>query len=459
MPGRPQRHPSTSSSSTSCGPTSRTARGPQGNSPSIGARRRPPRLARTTVDRPTTCSPRGFYVESQPGSGYVVPERGLPRPGLHPRLRRAARFAGGGSRYDFTYGNLEPGTFGTRLAPSPTTCCCRWKAPAVTPTTTLRRAHRAWPSPGASPQRDIDCTPGQVIVRAALPDERANLLALSRRRRGHRGHGGPRLRQGALGHRQARFAIAPCRVTEARRAFLEDLGLRGAARVPDAVRQFPHLPHHAHGHTRAGARLGRAHPTPILEDDFCRDFRCKDGRCRPWPPWTPAGAVIYMGVLEVALAGLAHELPGAAGPLLAHWREKLFANSYSPVPWLNPEGCWPRFMTDGSWDRHLPSAGEEPPQVRRPHRRAAEIAWVSACGGAGVRHRPAPLGARARQSRPGSGSSPRPRRQGCGHVSHEEVLGRLAYRPQRHRARRPAPSARKTSPRHRGFGPRPAWFR
>ncbi|MFR7405225.1 MAG: hypothetical protein ACLUW6_11765, partial [Coriobacteriaceae bacterium] len=30
----------------------------------------------------------------------------------------------------------------------------------------------------------------------------------------------------------------------------------------------------------------------------------------------------------------------------------VFANSYSPVPWLNQQ-VLARFMTDGSWDRHL----------------------------------------------------------------------------------------------------------
>ncbi len=38
-------------------------------------------------------------------------------------------------------------------------------------------------------------------------------------------------------------------------------------------------------------------------------------------------------------------------PLLERWREA-FANSYSPVPWLNQK-VLARFMTDGSWDRHL----------------------------------------------------------------------------------------------------------
>ena len=38
-------------------------------------------------------------------------------------------------------------------------------------------------------------------------------------------------------------------------------------------------------------------------------------------------------------------------PLLKRWREA-FASSYSPVPWLNQQ-VLARFMTDGSWDRHL----------------------------------------------------------------------------------------------------------
>ncbi len=38
-------------------------------------------------------------------------------------------------------------------------------------------------------------------------------------------------------------------------------------------------------------------------------------------------------------------------PLLKRWREA-FASSYSPVPWLNQQ-VLARFMTDGSWGRHL----------------------------------------------------------------------------------------------------------
>lgn len=64
------------------------------------------------------------------------------------------------------------------------------------------------------------------------------------------------------------------------------------------------------------------------------------------------GRVIYMGTFSKSLSpALRINYLVLPEPLLAQWREA-FAASYSPVPWLNQK-VLARFMTDGSWDRHV----------------------------------------------------------------------------------------------------------
>ena len=64
------------------------------------------------------------------------------------------------------------------------------------------------------------------------------------------------------------------------------------------------------------------------------------------------GRVIYMGTFSKSLSpALRINYLVLPEPLLAQWREA-FAASYSPVPWLNQK-VLARFMTDGSWARHV----------------------------------------------------------------------------------------------------------
>lgn len=64
------------------------------------------------------------------------------------------------------------------------------------------------------------------------------------------------------------------------------------------------------------------------------------------------GRVIYMGTFSKSLSpALRMNYLVLPTPLLKRWREA-FASSYSPVPWLNQQ-VLARFMTDGSWGRHL----------------------------------------------------------------------------------------------------------
>ena len=90
----------------------------------------------------------------------------------------------------------------------------------------------------------------------------------------------------------------------------------------------------------------------ILEDDYCRDFRYRERSLAPLASMDARGRVIYMGTFSKSLSpALRMNYLVLPTPLLKRWREA-FASSYSPVPWLNQQ-VLARFMTDGSWDRHL----------------------------------------------------------------------------------------------------------
>ncbi|MFR1168258.1 MAG: hypothetical protein ACLSDQ_12165, partial [Adlercreutzia equolifaciens] len=89
----------------------------------------------------------------------------------------------------------------------------------------------------------------------------------------------------------------------------------------------------------------------ILEDDYCATSATGTS-LPPLASMDTRGRVIYMGTFSKSLSpALRMNYLVLPEPLLARWRE-LFANSYSPVPWLNQK-VLARFMTDGSWDRHL----------------------------------------------------------------------------------------------------------
>ena len=94
------------------------------------------------------------------------------------------------------------------------------------------------------------------------------------------------------------------------------------------------------------------HDAYLLEDDYCRDFRYRERSLPPLASMDRRGRVIYMGTFSKSLSpALRINYLVLPEPLRDQWREA-FASSYSPVPWLNQQ-VLARFMTDGSWDRHL----------------------------------------------------------------------------------------------------------
>lgn len=279
--------------------------------------------ARNTVEQAYHLLVQEGYVASRPGSGYVVQNVAYLQPDAS--APSCAVLLGGlrqKARYDFTYGNLEPGTF-----------------PAI-----------AW---RLVTQRDIDCTPEQIVVQGGTQTSVQNLLTLFDAARDTVAMEDPGYDGVRSVIERARFAIKPCRVTDDVRVFLSDLessGARLAYLTPSS--QFPTcriMPTDVRERVLAWAESADAY---ILEDDYCRDFRYRERSLAPLASMDGRGRVIYMGTFSKSLSpALRVNYLVLPTPLLKRWREA-FASSYSPVPWLNQQ-VLARFMTDGSWDRHL----------------------------------------------------------------------------------------------------------
>lgn len=315
--------------------------------------------ARNTVENAYALLAQEGYVKSRPGSGYIVQnvafvqsdaDRGAlpPEPLIGAKARRA--------RYDFTYGNLEPGTFPAMtwraitddiLLSVESTGCDAYNDPLGEES--LRTAI-AW---RLSTQRGIDCTPAQIVVQGGTQTSVQNLLALFDASRDAVAMEDPGYDGVRTVIERARFPLAPCRVGVGTATFMDDLeasGARLAYLTPSS--QFPTCRVMPTDTREAVLRWAERHDAYLLEDDYCRDFRYRERSLPPLASMDRRGRVIYMGTFSKSLSpALRMNYLVLPEPLLTRWREA-FASSYSPVPWLN-QAVLARFMTDGSWDRHL----------------------------------------------------------------------------------------------------------
>lgn len=160
--------------------------------------------ARNTVEQAYHLLVQEGYVASRPGSGYVVQNVAYLQPDAS--APSCAVLLGGSrqkARYDFTYGNLEPGTFPAAawraitddiLLSVEAAGCDAYNDPFGEESL---RAAIAW---RLVTQRDIDCTPEQIVVQGGTQTQRPEPADPLRCHPGHRGHRRPRLRRRALGH-------------------------------------------------------------------------------------------------------------------------------------------------------------------------------------------------------------------------------------------------------------------
>lgn len=299
------------------------------------------------------------YVQSKPGSGYVIQDIDFLHTGPRgsSQAKRSPRSSGLSCkvRYDFTYGNLQAGTF-----PALT-----WKA--ITDDVLLSsnieaidtygdplgemslRAEIAW---RLSMVRGISCKPEQVVVQCGTQPSIKNLLTLFDPQTDCIAMEEPGYDAVREVMTHSRFPIAHCRVTEGFKSFIADLEQSNSKLVyvtPSS--QFPT--------TRILDMEGRrclidwAHRNDayILEDDYCREFRYAERALAPLHTLAP-DRVIYMGTFSKSISpSLRVNYLVLPEVLLTRWK-KTFANAYPEVPWIT-QVVLARFLSEGHRDRHL----------------------------------------------------------------------------------------------------------
>lgn len=330
---------------------------PQGSKlPSIRGLAEELQCSRNTVEAAYGMLVEEGLVASRPGSGYRVQD--------YSQLvmnagKRAVAPAGGAEarvRYDFTYGNLEAGTFPAAawraivddlLLSVESRMCDIYTDPLGEE---ALRSEIAW---RLNTQRDVDCTPGQVVIQGGTATSVQNLLTLFDAATDvvameEPGYDGVR----RVFERSA-FTVCPARVSDSIDDFFADLETHRPRLVyvtPSS--QFPTckvMPIKTRARLIAWAEANDAY---ILEDDYCRDFRYRE---RPLPPlqsMDQSGRVIYMGTFSKSLSP-AMRLNYLVLPprLLDQWRRQ-FGDCYAAAPWLS-QAATARFMGEGHWDRHL----------------------------------------------------------------------------------------------------------
>ena len=274
--------------------------------------------ARNTVEQAYHLLVQEGYVASRPGSGYVVQNVAYLQPDAS--APSCAVLLGGPRRESPLRLHLrQPGA---RHLPRHRLAGHHRRHPAVGGSRRLRRLQR--PVRGGEPARGHCVAAGHAARHRLHPranrragrhaDQRSEPADPLRRRPGHRGHGRPRLRRRALGHRTGALRHQALPGDRRRpRVPLRPRVLGGAAGLPHPLEPVPHLPHHADRRARARARVGRGrrrlHP---------------GGRLLPRLPLPgalagafglhgrPGPRHLHGHVLEIALARPAHELPRAA---------------------------------------------------------------------------------------------------------------------------------------------------
>ncbi len=315
--------------------------------------------ARNTVENAYALLAQEGYVKSRPGSGYIVQNVAFLQVDADRSQAPSEKLLGADEnrvRYDFTYGNLEPGTFPAAawraitddiLLSVERTGCDAYNDPFGEE---ALRSAIAW---RLATQRGIDCTPSQIIIQGGTQTSMQNLLALFDGARDVVAMEDPGYDGVRTVVERARFALAPCRVgagADVFRADLEASGARLAYLTPSS--QFPTCRVMPTDTREAVLKWAERHDAYLLEDDYCRDFRYRERSLPPLASMDRRGRVIYMGTFSKSLSpALRINYLVLPEPLRDRWREA-FASSYSPVPWLNQQ-VLARFMTDGSWDRHL----------------------------------------------------------------------------------------------------------
>lgn len=270
-------------------------------------------------------------------------------------------------RYDFTYGNLQHGTF-------PATA---WK---VITNEILSSPERFLADVYSDPlgemelrgeiarqlnaSRRIPCFPEQIIIQSGTEASVSNLLALFNHDRDSiaiEDPGYDAIREAFI---RSGFAVTPIPVEKGTQAFLsaiENSDAKLAYVTPSS--QFPTCQIMSLEVRKRLIEWAQRKDAYILEDDYCREFRYREKPAPPLASMTTGlnsenvatvagGRVIYMGTFSKSLSpALRLNYLVLPPQLLKRWK-KTFQCSYPTVPWLS-QAVLARFMRSGQWDRHV----------------------------------------------------------------------------------------------------------
>lgn len=313
--------------------------------------------SRNTVESAYRLLAQEGFIEAKPGSGYVVQDPSFlslsPSSDTRPKQRQQPKRT---ARYDFTYGNLQKGTFPATAWRNATndvllSVACEAADTYADPFGEMDlRSEIAW---RLSALRDIDCDPERVIVQNGTQGSVQSLLAFFDNTKDAVAMEDP----GYTGVRRVfernRFAIKPVRVVEGSDVLMDDVRRSNAKLVyvtPSS--QFPTCEVMSLDTRQQLLAWAVENDAFILEDDYCRDFRYKE---RPVPPLASMdedGRVIYMETFSKTLSPSLRlnyiVLPEA---LADRWRE-VYADAYPAVPWLT-QTVLAQLMRKGYWDRHV----------------------------------------------------------------------------------------------------------
>lgn len=295
------------------------------------------------------------FVVSRRGSGYMVQDVSI----LHATPPQSASGADEPCKkpydYDFTYSNLQKGTFPAFA----------WRSFADDALLGVegQRANDYTDPLGEmelrreiafqmSSSRGISCTPEQVVVQGGTQPSVQNLMALFDRDRDKvlmedPGYDGTR-----AAFERSGFEVVPCRVDDGSAAFLSDMASSGAklAYVTPSS-QFPTCQSMPIDVRNEMVEWAMANDGYILEDDYCREFRYREKPVPPFASLDHRGRVIYMGTFSKSLSpALRMNFLVLPPDILERWKLE-FSGSYSAVPWFT-QATLARFMRSGQWDRH-----------------------------------------------------------------------------------------------------------
>lgn len=330
-----------------------------GKLPSIRSLADQLRCSRNTIEAAYQLLVQEGYVVSKPGSGYVIqdlrhldeaPSGGAPYPNAANQAAVVKK-----ARYDFTYGNLQAGTFPALtwrtisddvllsvdavMADTYTEANGEWAL----------RAEIAW---RLSMTRGIKCDPSQVIIQGGTQASVQNLLTLFDPAIDIVAMEDPGYDAVRVVLERNRFEIAYCDVVSQGGKFISDVLTSNAKLIyvtPSS--QFPTTRVMGVPMREKLIEWARETSAYILEDDYCREFRYVD---RALPPLRSMDAdhVIYMGTFSKSISpALRINYLVLPHDLLEQWN-KAFAEAYPAVPWLS-QVVLARFLKDGHRDRHL----------------------------------------------------------------------------------------------------------